>query len=245
MTAVNKFSTFGEHLRLKREKAGLSLKKVAANIEIDTSTLSKIEKNERSANEKLLEKPAEVFHLNIGDLKVRCLSDKITYQLRDEENEIEVFKVAEQKTRKYLIDNNYVDAEIQLPPDLFFGTTITTCVVVLKKSKKDKAAMFIDASAEFVRDGDKNKLNEASRKKIRNAFIERKDIDHFTRLVPNGDIAAQYYNIAINSYVEQENTTEDVDIEKLNSHIAEIVIRQNKFSTAIDEIVADLEGCSI
>lgn len=149
---------------------------------------------------------------------------------------------AEQKIRKYLIDNNYVDTVIQLPPDLFFGTTIATCVVVLKKSKKDNATLFIDASAEFERGGNKNKLSEANRKKILKAFVERKDMEHFARLVPNIDIAENDYNIAVSSYVEQENTTEEVDIEKLNAHIAEIVIRQNKLRTAIDAIVADLEG---
>ncbi len=152
---------------------------------------------------------------------------------------------AEQKIRKYLIDNNYVDTVIQLPPDLFFGTTIATCVVVLKKSKKDNATLFIDASAEFVRGGNKNKLSEANRKKILNAFVERKDMEHFARLVPNIDIAENDYNIAVSSYVEQENTTEEVDIEKLNAQIAEIVIRQNKLRTAIDAIVADLEGGTI
>lgn len=151
---------------------------------------------------------------------------------------------AEQKIRKYLIDNNYVDAVIQLPPDLFFGTGIATCVIVLKKSKKDNATLFIDASAEFVRGGNKNKLTEPNRKKILNAFVERKDIAHFARLVPNSDIAENDYNIAVSSYVEQENTTEEVNIEKLNAQIAEIVIRQNKLRTAIDAIVADLEGVS-
>ena len=149
---------------------------------------------------------------------------------------------AEQKIRKYLIDNNYVDAVIQLPPDLFFGTGIATCVIVLKKSKKDNATLFIDASAEFVRGGNKNKLTEPNRKKILNAFVERKDIAHFARLVPNSLIAENDYNIAVSSYVEQENTTEEVNIEKLNAQIAEIVIRQNKLRTAIDAIVADLES---
>ena len=151
---------------------------------------------------------------------------------------------AEQKIRKYLIDNNYVDTVIQLPPDLFFGTGIATCIIVLKKSKKDNATLFIDASAEFVRGGNKNKLTEPNRKKILNAFVERKDIAHFARLVPNSDIAENDYNIAVSSYVEQENTTEEVNIEKLNAQIAEIVIRQNKLRTAIDAIVADLEGVS-
>jgi len=149
---------------------------------------------------------------------------------------------AEQKIRKYLIDNNYVDTVIQLPPDLFFGTSIATCIIVLKKSKKDNATLFIDASAEFVRGGNKNKLTEANREKILNAFIERKDNAHFAKLVLNSDIAENEYNIAVSSFVEQENTTEEVDILKLNAHIAEIVIKQNKLRIAIDEIVADLEG---
>src|SRR5664280_20192 len=152
---------------------------------------------------------------------------------------------AEQKIRKYLVDNNYIDAVIQLPPDLFFGTSIATCIIVLKKSKTDNAVLFIDASAEFERQGNKNKLTEANRDKILNAFMERKDIDHFTKLVLNRDIADNDYNIAVSSFVEQENTTEEVDILKLNAHIAEIVIRQNKLRTAIDEIVADLEGGSL
>ena len=149
---------------------------------------------------------------------------------------------AEQKIRKYLIDNNYIDAVIQLPPDLFFGTTIGTCIIVLKKSKKDNATLFIDASAEFARGGNKNKLTDSNRKKVLNAYIERKDHEHFAKLVLNKDIADNDYNIAVSSYVEQENTTEEVDIELLNAHIAEIVIKQNKLRTAIDEIIADLEG---
>jgi type I restriction enzyme M protein len=149
---------------------------------------------------------------------------------------------AEQKIRKYLVDNNYIDTVIQLPPDLFFGTTIATCIIVLKKSKKDNATLFIDASAEFVRFGNKNKLTEKNRGKILNAFIERKDDAHFSKFVLNSDIAENDYNIAVSSYVEQENTTEEVDIIKLNAHIAEIVIKQNKLRTAIDEIVAEFEG---
>jgi type I restriction enzyme M protein len=149
---------------------------------------------------------------------------------------------AEQKIRKYLIDNNYIDAVIQLPSDLFFGTTIGTCIIVLKKSKKDNATLFIDASAEFTRGGNKNKLSDSQRKKILQAYVERKDKAHFAKLVLNGVIAENDYNIAVSSYVEQENTKEEVNIEKLNEQIAEIVIKQNKLRLAIDEIIADLEG---
>lgn len=149
---------------------------------------------------------------------------------------------AEQKIRKYLIDNNYIDTVIQLPPDLFFGTGIATCIIVLKKSKKDNATLFIDASAEFVRGGNKNKLTDANRKRILNAFVERKDEAYFAKLVPNSDISVNDYNIAVSSYVVQEDTREIVDITQLNLQIAEIVHRQNELRTAIDEIVLDLEG---
>ena len=149
---------------------------------------------------------------------------------------------AEQKIRQYLIDNNYVDAVIQLPPDLFYGTTIATCIIVLKKSKHDNATLFIDASAEFIRSGNKNKLTDANQQKILDAFTARQNIDHFSRLVENGDIAANGYNIAVSSYVAQEDTREVVDIKKLNAEIAEIVSRQAALRTQIDAIVADLEG---
>lgn len=149
---------------------------------------------------------------------------------------------AEQKIRQYLIDNNYVDAVIQLPPDLFYGTTIATCIIVLKKSKHDNATLFIDASAEFIRSGNKNKLTDANQQKILDAFTARQNIDHFSRLVENGDIAANGYNIAVSSYVAQEDTREVVDIQKLNAEIAEIVTRQAALRTQIDAIVADLEG---
>jgi type I restriction enzyme M protein len=149
---------------------------------------------------------------------------------------------AEQSIRKYLIDNNYVDAVIQLPPDLFFGTSIATCIIILKKSKKDNAILFVDASAEFIRDGNKNKLGEGNRKNILDAFIARKDEQYFTKLVDSKTISENDYNIAVSSYVASEDTREVVDIRTLNTKIVQIVARQNELRTAIDEIVADIEG---
>ncbi len=149
---------------------------------------------------------------------------------------------AEQKIRKYLVDNNYIDTVIQLPPDLFFGTTIATCIIVLKKSKKDNKTLFIDASAEFVRGGNKNKLSDENRAKILKAFTERTDSEHFAMLIDNKTIGENDYNIAVSSYVAQKDTREVIDIKVLNAKIAGIVARQNELRTAIDEIVADIEG---
>ena len=148
---------------------------------------------------------------------------------------------AELKIRKYLIDNNFVDTVIQLPPDLFFGTTIGTCIIVLKKSKRDNSVLFIDGSAEFVRPGNKNKLDDANRQKILDAFTAREDADYFAKLVPASEIADNDYNLSVSSYVEPEDMTEKIDIIELNARIAKIVARQSELRTQIDAIVADLE----
>jgi type I restriction enzyme M protein len=149
---------------------------------------------------------------------------------------------AEAKIRKYLIDNNYVDAVIQLPPDLFFGTTIATCIIVLKKSKADNGVLIINASTQFVRTGNKNKLSTENQKKVLDAFSAREDIDHFARLVPNEEIAENSYIIAVSSYVDQEDTRADVEIALLNAEIGQIVARQTELRAKIDAIVADLES---
>jgi len=151
---------------------------------------------------------------------------------------------AEQKIRKYLIDNNYIDAVIQLPPDLFFGTTIATCIIVLKKRKKDNKTLFIDASAEFVRGGNKNKLTNENHQKILAAFKNRQDSEYFAKLVDNQKIGANDYNIAVSSYVVQEDTREVIDITQLNAEISRIVARQSELRTAIDVSVTDIEGSS-
>ncbi|KAA0236876.1 MAG: type I restriction-modification system subunit M, partial [Armatimonadetes bacterium] len=149
---------------------------------------------------------------------------------------------AEQKIRKYLIDNNYVDTVIQLPPDLFFGTTIATCVIVLKKSKKDNSVLFIDASALFNRVGNKNKLMPEHQSAILGAFNDRGDVDHFSKLVSNQDIADGGYSISVSTFIEREDSSEVIDIVVLNKQIAEIVARQSALRADIDAIVAELEG---
>jgi type I restriction enzyme M protein len=151
---------------------------------------------------------------------------------------------AEQKIRQYLIDNNYVDAVIQLPPDLFFGTTIATCIVVLKKSKSDNKTLFIDGSAQFTRTGNKNKLTPEHQRAILDAYVARANAAHFARLMDNSAIAENGYNISVSSYVEQEDTSVAVDITALNAEIARTVARQQELRTAIDAIVADLEGAA-
>ena len=149
---------------------------------------------------------------------------------------------AEQKIRKYLVDNNYVDAVIQLPKEMFFGTSIQTCILVLKKSKSDNSVMFIDASTEFKRIGKYNVMTEEYRDRILETLANRNDIQHFASLVPADQIAAKEYTLAVNAYVELEDTREVVDIAALNTEIDRIVALQTELRSSIHAIVNKLES---
>jgi type I restriction enzyme M protein len=151
---------------------------------------------------------------------------------------------AEQKIRKYLIENNYVDTVIQLPPDLFFGTGIQTCILVLKKSKKDNKVLFVNAEREFARFGNKNKLRPEDIEKILAIYSKRDSAEYFSRLVDHDEVAGNDYSLSVTSYVNAEDTREVVDIKELNKSISEIVRRQSELRSSIDAIVADLEGNS-
>ncbi len=148
---------------------------------------------------------------------------------------------AERKIRKYLIDNNFVDCIIQLPNNLFFGTSIATCIMVLKKSKGENKTLFIDASKECVKVTNNNKLTDANIEKIIDAFTKRKNADHFKKLVSNDDIAEEDYNLSVSTYVEQEDTREVIDINVLNKEIEEIVAREDALRKEIAKIIQDIE----
>ncbi len=147
---------------------------------------------------------------------------------------------AEQKIRKYLIDNNFIDCIIQLPDKLFYGTSIATCIMVLKKSKSVNSTLFIDASREFVKITNNNKLTPTNIDNILAAFIARTDTEHYSRLVPNSDIAAQDYNLSVSTYVEQEDKREFIDIDELNAEIARIVAREQVLRDEIDKIIEEI-----
>lgn len=149
---------------------------------------------------------------------------------------------AEQKIRKYLIDNNYIDTVIQLPANLFFGVSIATCIIVLRKSKKENKTLFIDASEEFVHEGNKNKLSPENISRILNEYVGREEIQHFSALVENGRIAENEYNLSVSSYVEARETRHQTDIKELNERIRRIVARENELRAEIDKIIAELEG---
>lgn len=147
---------------------------------------------------------------------------------------------AEQKIRKWLVENNFVDAVIQLPPNLFFGTSIPTCILVLKKSKKDSDVLFINAEREFEKAGIKNVLSDKNREKILETFIARKEEKYFSFRASQELIEKESFSLVVSTYVKPEDTREVVDIKSLNTSIAEIVQRQASLRESIDRIVKEL-----
>lgn len=148
---------------------------------------------------------------------------------------------AEQKIRKYLIDNNFVDCVIQLPSNLFFGTSIATCIMVLKKNKRDNKTLFIDASNECVKVTNNNKLTDENIDNIVKTFAAREEKQYFSHLAHYDEICENDYNLSVSTYVEQKDTREKIDIVKLNAEIEEIVMSEAELREAIRDIIEEIE----
>ena len=148
---------------------------------------------------------------------------------------------AEQKIRKYLVDNNFVDCVIQLPDNLFFGTSIATCIMVLKKNKTDTNVLFIDASKEFLKVTNNNRLEDKNIKNIVKYFTDRIDVEHAVKVAPYQLVKDNDYNLSVSTYVEKEDTREKIDIAKLNAELDEIVAREEVLRAEIKKIIEDIE----
>lgn len=149
---------------------------------------------------------------------------------------------AEQKIRKYLVDNNFIDCVIQLPSNLFFGTSIATCIMVLKKSKADTTTLFIDASEECIKVTNNNRLTPENIDSIVKIFTDRQDVQYKAKLAKYDDIKDNDYNLSVSTYVEAKDTREVIDINALNAQIAEIVERESFLRAEIDKIIAEIGG---
>lgn len=147
---------------------------------------------------------------------------------------------AEQKIRKYLIDNNYVDAVIQLPANLFYGTNIATCIMVLKKCKRDNDVLFIDASSECVKVTNNNKLSPDNINAIMDAFVERKEKKHYVHVASYNEVVENDYNLSISTYVEAADIREQIDIKAINNRVKEVVLQEQRLRREIEEIVKEL-----
>jgi len=148
---------------------------------------------------------------------------------------------AEQKIRKYLVDNNFVDTIIQLPPNLFYGTGIATCISVFKKNKKDNKILFIDASNEFIKDGNSNRLTDENIENILKLYTDRKDVAYKASLISYEKIVEEKYNLSVSTYVEKEDTREKIDIAALNAEIKRIMAREHALKDEIDRFIEEYE----
>ena len=149
----------------------------------------------------------------------------------------------EQKIRQYLVYNNYVDTIIQLPQNLFFGVTIATCILILKKSaKRDSNVLFIDASNLFDKVGNKNILSKSYRQQIVYAYIQRKDIPHLCRLVSNDEVLDNNSNLSVSAYVEPDGARDAVNIKEVNAKLASLITEGAKLNKDIDAIIKELEA---
>lgn len=146
----------------------------------------------------------------------------------------------EQKIRKYLVDNNYIDAVIQLPTELFYGTTIGTCIVVLRKNKTDNKFLFIDASQEFIRGEAKNKLSQTNINNILKNYISRKTNRNFSRLVTKSEIVKNNYDTSVKKYFNKIENTHSESAVSLDGRINKCVTRQNELRDAIGDIIASI-----
>lgn len=149
---------------------------------------------------------------------------------------------AEQKIRKYLIDNNFIDCIIQLPSNLFFGTSIATCIMVMKKGKKDNSTLFIDATKEYIKVTNNNKLTDENIERILSIFEKREDVQYIAHLASYDEIRENDYNLSVSTYVEAEDTREVINITELNKQISEIVAREQILRDEIDKIIAEIES---
>ena len=147
---------------------------------------------------------------------------------------------AEQKIRKYLVDNNFIDCIIQLPENLFYGTSIATCIMVLKKNKSDNSILFINASKECVKVTNNNKLTDKNIDNILKYYEERKNIEYISSFIKYEKVVEENYNLSVNTYVELEDTREKIDIKVLNAEIEAIVKKQQVLRDNINKIINEL-----
>ena len=149
---------------------------------------------------------------------------------------------AEKIIRQYLVDSNFVDCIIQLPANLFFGANTATCIMVMKRGKVDNNILFIDASNEFTKITNNNKLSKKNISRIVEVFTSRTEKENFSHLASYKEVIDNEYNLFVATYVETKDEREEIDIVKLNSEIEDIVIREDELRNIINNIVKELEA---
>ncbi|WP_313636486.1 type I restriction-modification system subunit M [Empedobacter sp.] len=151
---------------------------------------------------------------------------------------------AEQKIRKYLIKENFVETVISLPANLFFGTSIGVNILVLSKHKSENTTQFIDATGEdfYKKVTNNNMLEDVHIEKIMQLFDSKENVKHVAVTIENKIIEENDYNLSVSSYVEAVDTREVIDIEVLNTELAETVNNISSLRATIDHLVKEIEG---
>lgn len=151
---------------------------------------------------------------------------------------------AEQKIRKYLVDNNFVETIISLAPNLFYGTPIAVTILVLSKHKTENKTQFIDASGEafFKKVTNNNELTNDHVKKIMDMFDNKEDVEYVSKTIDNSIIAANVYNLSVSSYVESKDHRAKINIEQLNKEVSKTVEKIDRLRTDIDSIIKEIEA---
>lgn len=149
---------------------------------------------------------------------------------------------AEQKIRKYLVDNNFIETVIALAPNLFFGTSIAVNILVLSKHKTDMMTQFIDAGELFKKETNNNVLTDEHITKIIQLFSEKTDVPHLAKSVDYQTIVDNDYNLSVSTYVEAKDTREVIDINALNAEIEETVAKISQLRGEIAEIIKEIEA---
>lgn len=150
---------------------------------------------------------------------------------------------AEAKIREYLVKTaSAVDAVIQLGDNLFYGTSISTVILVLRKGRQDNNVLFIDASKEVVKVTNNNIMTEENIQHLMKIYTDRVDVPHVAHVASLEEIEANKFNLSVSTYVTPEDTREEIDIVALNKEIARIVAREQELRDGIDRIIAELEG---
>lgn len=146
---------------------------------------------------------------------------------------------SEGKIREYMVRNNFIDAVIQLPENLFFGTTIQTCVLVLRKNKPTTDVLFVNAERDFGHEGNKNKLREEDIARIVKWHADREDVDYTVRSVPQEELAENGYSLDVGAYIEEEDTSEHLTLAEIQERLDECVAQEAKLRAQIADILAE------
>jgi type I restriction enzyme M protein len=140
------------------------------------------------------------------------------------------------------LDDVSIYAVIGMPANLFFGTSIQTTVIILKKNRTTRDVLFIDASNDFIKGKNQNKLSKENIEKIVSAFVERKDIEKYAHLASFDEIKENDYNLNIPRYVDTFEDEEPIDMVSVGKEIKKIREEKQALEKSLFETISTLEA---